>query len=258
MITHATAQGTRDHQEDRYLVYEYAAGVMMAVFDGHGGDAAAVTCADLLPKLLDELYSGNFYRHAESPYLTEKDEGFSPHRTYLWIFHQLHEATAALRSGTTATMAFVPKDGRAAYMATLGDSPLVWCNGLGVSFGSEHNVRTNLAERERALARGGTYEGGYIFGPHRGSMGLQMARALGDYDLDLVLSREPDFFATNLDRDSFILVATDGVVDPSHGGGDDMQQVIDLIRQGKSAKDLVDRAIQLDTHDNATAIIWRP
>ncbi len=251
MITHATAQGTRAHQEDRYLVYEYAAGTMMAVFDGHGGDEAAVKCTELLPKLLDEIQRGEF------PDDTEDGEGFSPHRVYLWIYHQLHEATAGLRSGTTATMAFVPKDGRAAYMAVLGDSPLVWCNGLGVTVAKEHNVRTNLVEQERAIMRGGRYEGGYIFAPN-GHQGLQMSRALGDRDLELVLSRESDFYATNLDRDSFILVATDGVVDPAHGGGDDMQQIIDLIHQGKSASYLVDRAVQKPTHDNATAILWRP
>jgi len=251
MITHATAQGTRAHQEDRYLVYEYEAGTMMAVFDGHGGGEAALQCADLLPKLLDEIQCGEF------PDDPEDGEGFSPHRVYLWIYHQLHEATRDFRSGTTATMAFVPKDGRSAYMAVLGDSPLVFSNGLGVTVAKEHNVRTNLAEQERAIMRGARYEGGYIFAPNKYT-GLQMSRALGDRDLELILSREPDFYATNLDRDSFILVATDGIVDPSHGGGDDMQQVIDLIRQGKSAKDLVDRAIQKPTHDNATAILWRP
>lgn len=250
MITHATAQGIREYQEDRYLVYEYGAGTMMAVFDGHGGDEAADCCVELLPKLLEELQKGEFPDNPE-------DIGQSPVGVYRWIFHRLHAATQDCRSGTTATMAFVPKDGRAAYMANLGDSPLVWSNGLGAIVAKDHNVRTNEEERRRAINRGGRYEGGYVFGP-RSYCGLQMSRSLGDRDLALILSREPDFHAVSLDQDSFILVATDGVVDPSHGESDDMKQIIDLIRNGASAQDLVDRAVQKPTRDNATAILWRP
>lgn len=86
-------------------------------------------------------------------------------------------------------------------------------------------------------------------------LGLQMTRALGDSRLSFV-SREPEIIVRSLKKPSWILVASDGLIDPTHQESS-FNAIVNLIDAGAEAKELVTRAIKLQTNDNATAVVWR-
>jgi serine/threonine protein phosphatase PrpC len=238
-ITVASAQGLRDYQEDRSFTYESELGTVIAVFDGHGGERTAEWLGVNLPSILIEELAVN-----EPKLALEK------------TFKRADEATRQNHAGSTATVAFIPNDKLTAYIAVLGDSPVIAKFASGLRHVSpEHNVRTNLVEREAAEERGGIYAGGYICRGFSGP-GLQMGRAFGDSNLGKIISKEPEVY--DIPLGDWLLVCSDGVTDPGHGNmADAVAKIEALIEAGGDAKTLVDRATRIPTGDNATAILWR-
>jgi serine/threonine protein phosphatase PrpC len=153
---------------------------------------------------------------------------------------------------------FIPKDEHRVEIAVLGDSPVIAKLADGSIFVSEeHNVRTNMAEADAAIARGGFVNSGYLFASYSGN-GLQMTRSLGDYELDSVLSREPEVFSHVLGKDSWVLVCSDGAVDPSHAAAKaSIDSIVALVEAGGDAQEIVERALAAKTGDNVTAILVR-
>src|SRR3990167_9674146 len=101
--------------------------------------------------------------------------------------------TRQFREGSTLSIAWVREDHDEVSVAVLGDSPVIVVDQLGqVHVSPEHNVRTNLAERNAMVARGGSYRNGYVY--NQLDVGFQVSRALGDGDLDRILSREPEIY----------------------------------------------------------------
>jgi serine/threonine protein phosphatase PrpC len=91
-------------------------------------------------------------------------------------------------------------------------------------------------------------------------MGLQMARALGDSHLNKVLSRTPELYTVKINKDSFIIAASDGCFDPGHYDFKKAAQtIVELVGdRGQEAKDLVHRAaIDYPTGDNVSCIVAR-
>jgi len=233
-ISKATAKGLRTYQEDRSFVLTTERGMYMGVFDGHGGDECAEYCVNRMPDIL-----------AEFPDAMPCD-----------ILNTLNNETRDMYAGCTASVVFIPNGETAVHVAVLGDSPVI-VKGADrpIWVSPEHNVRTNKAEADAAMARGGFVSGGYLFANYSGN-GLQMTRALGDASLDKVLSRIPEVFSWVLGAGSFVLVATDGALDPSHGNGDkDVYDIVDLIEAGADAQKIVDRALAIPTRDNVTALL---
>jgi serine/threonine protein phosphatase PrpC len=164
-----------------------------------------------------------------------------------------------MRAGSTASLVFIPKDESRVDVAVLGDSPVLVSRPDGSIWVSpEHNIRTNEAEADAAIKRGGFVHSGYLFASYDGD-GLQMSRALGDYELDRVLSREPEVFSHVLGKDSWVLVCSDGAVDPGHGAAQaNIDTIVRMIEdEDADAQDIVDRALAAKTGDNVTAILVR-
>jgi len=254
-ISTATAVGLRDYQEDRYFTATMEEGTLVGVFDGHGGGEASAACEDQFPECFVDAIG---------------EPGTDPAAAIRKAFADMAARTAEFASGTTATIAYFPwnKSGSTwtvdtVWVAVLGDSPAIVKDAEGaVGVGPEHNVRSNYLERDAAIQRGGTYDGGYLFdytGPHgMYGQGLQMARALGDRELARVLSREPEIYSRSLGPGSYVLVATDGVLDPSHHKpAETAAAVVSLIEGGADAQRIVDAAVLAKTGDNATAILAR-
>jgi len=239
-ISAATKKGQRSYQEDRYVVHETPDGRLLAVFDGHGGDRASEHCATLLHEVFDVVRKTLLVVNFEN-LLRE-------------VFNVLNTETEGFVSGTTASIVFIPNSGKEAVVGILGDSPVLIQNrdgGLWLS--PEHNVRTNAKEVEAAQARGGVVDGGYLFATFSGG-GLQMSRALGDRELSRVLDRTPEVFRIPLGVNSFVLVASDGLFDPSHESCP-MEDIAKAIGDGADAAKLVDGAVRKPTFDNVTAIL---
>lgn len=236
-ITSATAQGLREYQEDRFVIHPTPHGHLFAVFDGHCGHLAAETCSRNLSQVWDA---------AVMPDDIES--------TMKAVFSALDYMTRRMEDGTAASLVFVPVGGKVAYVAILGDAPVLVKMPDGKwSVSPEHNVRTNQAERTEAERRGGHFFNGYIC---CGNSGLQMSRALGDAPLHKILNRQPEVYTSECD--GVILLATDGVFDPSHHNSErEIAAVTRMIGDGATAEDVVNRAIKNKTGDNATAVLVR-
>jgi serine/threonine protein phosphatase PrpC len=248
VVTSASAQGGRSHQEDRavheWIESDAVSGWLLAVFDGHGGAETAEQAARTLPSLFPDRLKENRGDVAQSL----RD-----------IFQSLHELTREHVSGATATVVFVSADAKVATLAVLGDSPIAVLDAQGrAHFGPDHNVRTNLGERASAEARGGVYRHGYLEDRERPGIGLQMARSLGDVDLSRVLERAPEVETVPLGGQGIVLVGTDGLL--SQGGAPpstQLRNLLTLIQKGAGAEGIVAYALARGTDDNVTAIVWR-
>ena len=159
-------------------------------------------------------------------------------------------------------MVFIPKTFDQAYVAICGDSPVIVNQPDGTLWVSpEHNVRTNITERELAIRRGGIYERGYIWNdsPYSdNARGLQMSRAMGDPHMGNRILHTAEIKQVPLG--DWLLAGSDGLVDPGHIGGEGSstpEKMAELIDGGADADELVDFAVNLPTHDNVTAILWR-
>jgi serine/threonine protein phosphatase PrpC len=243
-ITVATAQGARDHQEDRAIhVRIEKAGWLLAVFDGHRGSATA----DKASKALLSSF--------ESAWQSAPGNNSAALRETVSALVRLTHGDV---SGATASIVFIPENGQVACWAVLGDSPIAIVDAEnGIHIAPNHNVRTNSEERAAALLRGGVYEGGYLEDSQRPDIGLQMARSLGDADLARVLSREPDIAEVPIGNSGIVLLGTDGIL--SSGGGSSREQLsrlIQRVREGADAEALVQDALRRQTGDNVTIIVW--
>jgi serine/threonine protein phosphatase PrpC len=163
-----------------------------------------------------------------------------------------------MSSGSTLSAVVVSQDKLRADVAIVGDSPIViFDRAKSLWIAPEHNVRTNMFERMAAIERGAVYEDGYIRESVSG-VGVQLSRVLGDRELDPFLNREPELFSVLLGPESFIIVGSDGLLDPKHENTkEQISRVIALVKKGAGAKDLVCDALDRKTGDNVTAIVWR-
>jgi serine/threonine protein phosphatase PrpC len=241
-VTHATAVGQRDYQEDRYVMISADEGVILAVMDGHGGESVSA--------LLDE----NFREVWKTVFAPEK----LIEQVYKELFEKFDTLTCGMHPGSTMSVAFIPASKDKVHVAILGDSPILVQKPDGTFHMSpEHNVRTNWIERDRAIQRGGWYSAnGYICGPE--GHGLQMSRAFGDTDLGFFLSREPEVYSVELG--DWVLVATDGLVSPGHdeSAAAVLTEVVRMVEEADvNAEELVNYAVKIPTGDNVTALLWR-
>ncbi|MBI4249465.1 MAG: protein serine/threonine phosphatase 2C family protein [Elusimicrobia bacterium] len=246
MAPYTVAQDTggRSHQEDRYVAEEMERGYFFGVFDGHGGAEVSDMAATIAPQFFSSAFKKRNYRGCLKA-----------------MTRQLHETTKMLPSGTSMSVVFIPKKGRYAYAAVLGDSPILWHHKKKVCISPDHNIRSNPAEAAAAAARGGQIVNGYLMDPQAGaSVGLQMARALGNVALDRVLAREPEIFKFPVSPKKPVIIASDGLLDPGHRVERQAEQIeilYSLARSGGEADVLLQDALSRQTHDNVTVIVYR-
>jgi len=237
-VTQAFEQGPREYQEDffvtKYFDTDLFRGWLLAVMDGHGGDKVAKLCAKEIC---------NLFIPQKNLELSLRD-----------ICSKLNELTKNFVEGSTLSIVLVDENKSIAHVAVIGDSPVVIYDGKNFNVSPEHNVRTNLNERELATQRGGTYFGGYLYDKEK-NYGLQMSRALGDTYLSSILSREPEIYYVS--NPQWLLVSSDGLFDPGH---ENTKKLIEEIKKhamkNSNAKDLIEWAKTRGLNDNATVVVW--
>jgi serine/threonine protein phosphatase PrpC len=241
-ITTASEIGSRSYQEDRFVVVKYNGGALLAVMDGHGGDEVSDYLAKALPAIFNAKRNHLSIRHA-----------------LLAAFKTLDERTRDKQAGSTLSVVYVSKRKRTAYIATLGDSPVIIKNPNNPVpwISPEHNAGTNEKERKAAVERGAVYLQGYLY-YQDGNHGIQLCRALGDRDLGKFLGRTPEIFCIPILRDSFIFLASDGIFDRYHAADSAVVYLTNMIANGADAKALVhDAAVERNTEDNVTVVLCR-
>jgi serine/threonine protein phosphatase PrpC len=243
-VTQFSAQNRRPYQEDRSFFKKVNKNqLLLGMFDGHGGRWASEYAADHTPNIFRAI---------------RKEIKKDPEATLRLIYSNLNKATEDYTCGSTASVVWL-KD-NVAHVAVLGDSITIIKDANGQIWKSpEHNVRTNEAEALAAEQRGGKISAnGYLFDKWQiDGPGLQMSRALGDKDLGRVLLREPDIFHIPVNENSWILVCSDGLLDPSHTAGDTLPIAVDFIGSGADAEELVLAMANIQNDDNSTAVLVR-
>src|SRR5882762_5232243 len=116
-ISHATSQGIRSEQQDRFLSSRIPQdpekeihGWLMAVMDGHGGPQTA------------ELISQELLSHFEDAFVNHAGQ---IDRALRATVHSLAEKTQQETSGSSLSLAYKPIHEECVYAAVLGDSPVV-------------------------------------------------------------------------------------------------------------------------------------
>ncbi|MBI2064908.1 MAG: protein serine/threonine phosphatase 2C family protein [Candidatus Yanofskybacteria bacterium] len=252
-VTVAADVGARLYQEDRSLVYRYISvnesGWLLAVMDGHSGSAeVAEFCKINLPIYFEKL----------SAFITDCPDAVIEDilRDAIRI---LHEKTNNMSSGATISVVYISETREKAFVAILGDSPVIVRGAGSIWVSPEHNIRTNTKDRIAVLQKGAIYSNGYMCDPET-YYGLQITRCLGDASFNNFLIREPEIFSINLDKNSLIIVASDGLIDPAHENNKDELAIrlIGIIQDEEgTALDLVNDALIRQTGDNVSAIVWK-
>ena len=252
-FTNSSHMGLRGYQEDTFVTASMEQGTLLAVFDGHGGGACSMLCS----KRLVSTFMHAIEIEAAKAALSERPTDWK--EVLRLTCAALDALTNDMPYGSTASIVFILKDESAAFIAVLGDSPVVArMTGGSIYVGPDHNVRSNENEKRAAEKRGGHYGGGYIWNNEFGSRarGLQMGRAFGDSNMGKIVTKEPEICQIPLG--SWLLVGSDGLFDPGHANtGAAIQTLAQIIDEGATARQLVNCALAVPTGDNVTAILWR-
>ncbi|KAM9500509.1 protein phosphatase 1L isoform 1-T1 [Clarias gariepinus] len=208
-------QGRRDHMEDRYEVLTDLTNrshpSIFAIFDGHGGEAAADYVKAHLPEALRQ--------HLQAYEREKKDSQLSYasilEQRILAVDRDMVERFSASHeeAGTTCLVALLSD--RELTVANVGDSRGVLCDKDGNAVALSHDHKPyQLKERKRIKRAGGFIS---FNGSWRVQGILAMSRSLGDYPLKNlnVVVPDPDVLTFDLDKlqPEFMILASDGLWD---------------------------------------------
>jgi serine/threonine protein phosphatase PrpC len=236
-FTQATHQGPRTYQEDRMQQFPVKGGHLFGVFDGHGLDLCSKLCGQIME---DAWHSAGDNRPVN--------------RKLRHMISAMESGCFAMTCGTTASLVYVDEVGRFAWCAVIGDSPILIQQNNGTWLRSpEHNARTNEADRNAAISRGGGHYGdGYLYND-RGYI-IQLTRALGDCQFGKMLSKTPEIYSVGDVRR--IVLCTDGLLDPGHASTEIPEWLTQAVESGCQAETLVQHAIgTLRVNDNVSCFV---
>ncbi|XP_069486626.1 protein phosphatase Mn(2+)-dependent 1K [Ambystoma mexicanum] len=242
--------GKRKENEDRFNFAQLTEDVQyFAVFDGHGGAAAADFCDQYMKEYIGKFMTQekNLEKVLTKSFL-EMDKAFARHL-------QLTVDATLLSSGTTATVALL-RDGIELVVASVGDSRALLCRkGKAVKLTVDHTPERK-EEKERIRSSGGFVAWNSLGQPHVNGR-LAMTRSIGDMDLKRSgVIAEPETKRIKLHHadDGFLVLTTDGINFIVNS-----QEICDIINQchdpTEAAQVLTEQALQYGTEDNSTAIV---
>ena len=244
----AAAMGRRPYMEDRHCavagVGDEASAALYAVFDGHGGSAAAEHAA---ARLADALAAEPAFPGQPETALTRAFEAVDA-----GFLRTARAARPPLDDGTTAVAALVLW-GRRLVVANAGDSRalLVHRSGRAEALSDDHKPnRPDEAARIRAL--GGTV---VFHGVWRVGGVLAVSRALGDSALKPFVTARPDVRSWALGpNDRYLVLATDGIFDVL--ANREVGEIVTAATGAQAAAEaLVEQALLRGSLDNATAMV---
>lgn len=232
----ARDQRYRDDMEDRVVAGPVAGGLVVAVFDGHGGSAVA--------------------EHAAARALAEVEAagggGLAPEALWRRVFDRLDLGQEAC--GATATLLLLR--GRRLTVAWVGDSRAVLVTERGSRVLTPDHRIDRADERRRVLAAGARIMPPYVVDPAT-LQGLMVTRALGDRALRRVgVIAEPEVATVGLEPgDVGFVAATDGLWDVV--GSDEAAEVCRRQAPQPAADRLLELVVERDGSDNVTVVVGR-
>nr|GEW91933.1 protein phosphatase 2C 70 [Tanacetum cinerariifolium]GEW92316.1 protein phosphatase 2C 70 [Tanacetum cinerariifolium] len=203
---------------------------LFAIFDGHGGVAAASSASKIMPEIVTRILSDTFRRQKVFSRCDASD-------VLREAFSQTEERMDNLYEGCTATVLLIWADGHDNYFAqcaNLGDSACIAnIDGKLIKMSEDHRVASHT-ERLRIQAAGEPLNPG-----ETRLCGLNLARMLGDKYLkeqDARFSSEPyisQVVYMNSDTRDFAIMASDGFWDVVNS-----KKAIQLVHQARERNDL--------------------
>ncbi|XP_071609767.1 protein phosphatase Mn(2+)-dependent 1K isoform X1 [Heliangelus exortis] len=242
--------GKRKENEDRFDYAQLTQDVLcFAVYDGHGGAAAADFCNKYMEKYIKE-----FLAQEENLENVLNKAFLEIHNAYEKHVHQSADATL-MSSGTTATVALL-RDGIELVVASVGDSRALLCRkGKAMKLTTDHTPERK-EEKERIRKCGGFVTWNSLGQPHVNGR-LAMTRSIGDLELKASgVIAEPETKRVQLHHadDSFLVLTTDGINFIVNS-----QEICDFINQchdpAEAAHVVIEQAVQFGTEDNSTVVI---
>ncbi|XP_038604166.1 protein phosphatase 1K, mitochondrial [Tachyglossus aculeatus] len=246
----ASQIGKRRENEDRYgrarlgdrLLY-------FAVYDGHGGPAAADFCNTHMEKhILDFLAKDEDLEAALTRAFLDIDRAFAQST-------RLAADGAGQTSGTTATVALL-RDGIELVVGSVGDSRALLCRaGKPLKLTTDHTPERK--DEKARIKRSGGFVAWNSLGQPLVNGRLAMTRSIGDLDLKasgVIAEPETKRIMLNHGDDGFLVLTTDGINFTVNS-----QEICDCVSQAPSPADaarvLTDQAIQFGAEDNSTAVV---
>ncbi|XP_077102293.1 protein phosphatase Mn(2+)-dependent 1K [Siphateles boraxobius] len=246
----ASLIGQRKENEDRFQLSQMTENIMyFAVFDGHGGAAAAEFCHKNMEKHIKDIAEEeNNLELVLTRAFLELDKSLARH---------LHFSADAslLSAGTTATVALL-RDGIELVVASVGDSRAMLCRkGKALKLTVDHTPERK-DEKERIRRTGGFITWNSLGQPNVNGR-LAMTRSIGDFDLKTSgVIAEPETKRVSLHHvhDAFLALTTDGINFIMNS-----QEICDVINQCNDPKEAAQRiseqALQYGSEDNSTIIV---
>ncbi|CAI5485915.1 unnamed protein product [Closterium sp. Naga37s-1] len=247
--------GAREKMEDRHFIKTFTVAsstiYMFGVFDGHRGYEAAEYCARNIPGSVMDKLSDLSPPEAliESFLATDKalELELSKQRK------ARPDSGKGWYPGCTACVALVI--GTDMYIANAGDCRAVLKQSGEVKALSRDHVASDPEERNRAEKAGGLVQ--WRVNTWRvGIAGIEVTRSLGDHDMKLAVTAEPEITHHKLSEDDeFLVMASDGLWEKL-SNEEVAQYVLDTVKEpSMSSKRLVTEAVDRGSQDNVTAIV---
>jgi len=264
-------QGYRPEMEDQHTCAHAIPGLeghaFFAVYDGHGGDKAAIIAnASVLPAIQKQK---QFQDYVAGGCTDPKLLGSAMEAGFIECDNEMRpKLPPDDTSGTTAVSAFLTPTH--IICANAGDSRGVYCKGTVVALSEDHKP-DNADERSRIEAAGGHVAQGMAgMGPMRVDGDLAVSRCLGDFNYkqskDLPpekqkVSPQPEIriFSRDAGADELMILACDGIWDVMTN-----QECCDEVRKllmegekdmGNCAEELLMMCLDKGSKDNMSAIV---
>lgn len=245
-----TQIGQRKENEDRFRVGVLTENILyFAVYDGHGGPAAADFCDKHMAKCIVQCLSQeeNLEKVLTKAFCEINNE-FARHV-------HLSANVSILISGTTATVALL-RDGIELVVASVGDSRAILCRKGKPKRLTEDHTPERKDERERIKKCGGYVAWNSLGQPHVNGR-LAMTRSIGDLALKSVgVIAEPETKRIKVQHgdDAFLVLTTDGInfIMNSQEICDHISQCHDPI---EAAQLITEQSLQYGSEDNSTLIV---
>jgi serine/threonine protein phosphatase PrpC len=253
----SSMQGWRMSMEDTHIATNMPNAedhALFAVFDGHGGEAAANFVAAHFTKQLAESREWDEYLATRSePHLRQ---AFT--QCFIELDNQMRLDETIAESGCTATVVMITPT--FIICANAGDSRAVMSQGRAVIELSRDHKPENPEEKQRIEQNGGVVQNNRVNGM------LAVSRAFGDFDLKLydkpLVSVLPEFVTHIRDhhQDEMIIIACDGLWDV-FSNDEAIKEVREMIWNEREtdmslvAEEMLDLSLQKGSKDNVSAII---
>lgn len=228
----AEMQGRRPYMEDFNTVFQLSDGKnVFCVFDGHGGDQAAIYAKENIKEELEKnIQSESFI--ADS--LIQMNE---------IMVNQFQD-----RGSTAVVCCYSPKDHRL-FTSNLGDSRAIICRKeKPIQLTTDHKV-SEKSERELIEKNGGVVTNERVSGL------INLSRTLGDGIVSKFMCKEPFSSTLELNKGDRVLIGCDGIFD--FLSNEELNEIVlKSENPEKAAIEVRDHAFNTGSADNLTVIVF--